>query len=309
MPESPRLALHRARQMMEHGEAAEAAGLLASLRAPPTREHTRALFQGLAALRGGDAPEAERQTARAVALGPDNRLAANWHAVAVARCGDLRAAVVEIQRVGLVPYSGLLIELALLFENHLLCHPEKRPPTGLDPDILRSMAVGDLSAAPPPRRLGARAFERAYQRGNFRALLAHSSACLRSRHSDSEGRMVLVHCLSETRMDNDALDASRRLAQDVSDQAAILSQLGLIAVRAGDLREALTALAQVHIEGPEDFNSHWHLGLAALRAGDEGEARWFFAKALRDYFIGSFEDSWLRLWNAVTSRHFLQFPG
>lgn len=234
-----------------------------------------------------------------------NRLARNRQAVARARQGELGAAIREIQSVGLIPYEEILVELGLIIENHLLCHPERRPPTGLDAAVLRAMARGDLGGAPAPRRLRARAFERAYQRGDHRALLAHAAACLRSRGGTLEGQMVLVHCLRESGLTQEALTLSQGLAEQVSNHAPVLSQLGLTAVHAGDLRTALTALSRVAIEGPEDFNCHWHLGLAALRAGDEGEARWFFTKALRRYFIGTFEDSWTRLWGIATSPGFL----
>lgn len=305
MATGTRLDLAEARMLIEQGQSDEALERLRSLDFPPRLEPVREIFQGVGAFRQAELQRAESHIAQALERQPDNRLAANWRAVVRARRGELEQAVRDLLAAGLVPYNEILLELALIYENHLLCHPRRRPPTGLDDSLLRAIAEGDLSSAPPPRRLGRAGFERAYTRCRFDALLRHAIHCLGIPRLAIEGRMVLIHCLSESNLTEEALTLSRRLTEENSSHPMIQSQLGLCAVRAGLVGEALLALSRVGIEGPEDFNCHWHLGLAALRAGDEGEARWFFQKALRDHFIGSFEDSWSRLWWTITSEHFL----
>jgi Flp pilus assembly protein TadD len=291
---------------MASGDAEAARRLLSETEAPAGGEGALALFRGAAAYRLGDLGDAAEKFAEAAKQHPDHRLAANWAAVVQARRGDLTGAVRRLQKDGLTPYDDLLLELALLFESHLLNHPEHRPPTGLDPPVLCEMLAGEFAKAPPPRRLSQRAIESAYQRGHHAALLAHAHGFLRSHATQIDGKWLVIHLMNESGMFDEALQASITLNEENPGIAPLLSQLGLVAIRAGDVRRAVLALSQVEIEGPEDFNCHWNLGLAALRASAEDEARWFFGKALRDYFIGSFEDSWLRLWNAVTSEHFLK---
>jgi Flp pilus assembly protein TadD len=296
-----RLALARARTLITEGHPESAAKLLAETEVSPGAESARVLFQAIAAYHTGDLGTADRCLTQARESGADFRFADNWSAIVQARRGDIGGAVRLLRECGLIPYTDILIELAVIFESHLLRHPDQRVRGGLDPDLLRAVAGDDLSSAPPAKRLSARGFETAYQRRDLPMLLAHAVHCLRQRTLRGDGRMILIHCLLESGLVTEALDASRALAEQCPQEPPVLSQLGLVAVRAGELREALLALSRVAIEGPEDFNCHWHLGLAALAAGDEGEARWFFAKALRDYFIGSFEDSWTRLWNTVTA--------
>lgn len=306
MPAGERLALAECRALIARGEAAAAAQRLRGLSVPPALAAARDLFEGIALCHQARHAEAAGAIGRAVAAAPGNQLAKNWAAVVRARRGELAGAVRDLLSAGLMPFDEILIELSLIFENHLLCHPERRPPTGLDPAVLRAMGTGDLRTAPPPRRLSPRAFERAYTGGDFHALLRHAAHALARPSLKSEGRMVVIHCLHESGLAAEALAMARDLAAALPGAPEVQSQLGLAAIRAGDLRAALEALARVRIEGPEDFNCHCHLGLAALRAGDEAEARRFFTKAFHDYFIGTYEDSWARLWRAITSDHFLR---
>jgi len=224
---------------------------------------------------------------------PRNALARSYRALAQFASGERGEALGFFRKSGVLESNvGFLARFCLLFENELLVKEGASSPVGEEPpsnagiplrsserrEILKSsmkcLDSGDYASA-------ARSFRTLYERGfhTTEVVFYLALSLMELGHYERAKTIILEHLRKET----DSPDP----------HLMVLLAKAYLFLR--EFERGFALLKAVPVQGPDDYNVTYSLGIAHLLSGDREQAQKWFVRAFRNYYIDTMQGNLLPL--------------
>lgn len=247
------------------------------------------LFFGILRYDSGQYNEAIRCFEDCIAKTPANQLARNFYALSLYQAGRKKEAFREFSSQWLEQNSDFLSRFCSLFEREI-----RQSQTDAPLPETPVAGIDELQSKADSRNIRTlfSAAVQSMEKNDFKAALALFREILHR----NPNHVSAVYGCAFALVELSRYRESQKLLLDYFEAKSgkpefpLVVLLGRIYIFLGRSDIGIGILKTVPVEGPEDYCVHYNLGLGYLFKGDEMEARRFFKKAFRYYFVDTWED-------------------